>query len=115
MSAVADTQITITDTCFIDNNFVGEGVILLGSMDTFTHSNVYGTSDSGLECPFAMVEGDCLEYSSASCGGSASPPADSPVVSPVSDKQSNETPASGTASVALGFSFIGAVMVLLVL
>lgn len=113
LSAVAGAPITVTDTCFIDNNFVGDGVVLAGSMDTFTHSNVYGTSDSGLKCPFAMVDEECVEYSSTSCGGSASPPAGSPIVSPDGDKQQNETSTSGTASLALGFSLIGAFMILL--
>jgi hypothetical protein len=112
VSAVPSVPVSIRDTCFIDNDFIGDGAVLAGSLEKFNQSNVYGTIDTGLVCPFAMIDGGCIEYSSTTCRGVAtSPTAASPVVT--ADGAKNETSTSGTASVTLGFSLVGAVLVFL--
>jgi hypothetical protein len=109
LSAASGVAITIEDTCFIDNNFVGDAVVLAESLDLFNQSNVYGTYDEGVECPFALVGGTCIPYSSKTCRGIAGAPTAAPLV----EKPNNETSASRRASVSLGLSVVGVIMVVL--
>ena len=85
-------------------------------MELFEHSNVYGTFDEGLSCPFAFIEDTCIPYSSETCLVNAVPSGDagdSPVAAPVVVPTAPVVaPTSGTASVTLGFSFIGIFMVI---
>ena len=84
---------TFSNVCFTDNEFVGSGVVVVeGSIDDFTSSNVTGTVDLTLDCPYASIGfTSCVDYDSDTC--SASNPSDStdtpvpvPVVmAPVSD------------------------------
>jgi hypothetical protein len=62
-----DATLSISDSCFINNNFVGDGIVLAQEMDDFSHSNIYGTTDDELTCAFAMIAGDCVPFSSRSC------------------------------------------------
>jgi hypothetical protein len=62
-----DATLSISDSCFINNNFVGDGIILAQEMDDVSHSNIYGTADDELTCAFAMIAGDCVPFSSSSC------------------------------------------------
>jgi hypothetical protein len=67
ISGVEGSIMSISDTCFIDNNFVGDGTVVHLGVDGFTSSNNYGTADAGLECPFASVGSTCVPYESATC------------------------------------------------
>lgn len=94
LSAVSGVGITIEDTCFIDNNFIGDALIIAGTLDLFNQSNVYGTPDAGVNCSFALVNGTCIPFSSKTCSGSGA------------------ASASRRALMTLGFSFlVGAIMV----
>ena len=58
----------VTDTCFVDNDFVGPGaVILQQEQDLVRSSGNYGTFDAGLTCQFASIAGVCRPYESDSC------------------------------------------------
>jgi hypothetical protein len=76
VSGVAKAKMTFSDVCFTDNELIGSGVVVIeGSIEDFTSSNVSGTVDPTLECPFASIGfGSCVDYDSDTC--SASNPSD---------------------------------------
>jgi hypothetical protein len=62
-----DATLSISDSCFINNNFVGDGIILAQEMDDVSFNNTYGTEDDELTCAFAMIDGECVPFTSSSC------------------------------------------------
>ena len=76
------------DNCFIDNNFIGEGTVLLASAsDLVESSGNYGTKDDSISCQYVHIgTGDafeCIEFEATECafGPSAGvPPVDGPPV-----------------------------------
>ena len=65
----------VVDSCFIDNDFVGKGTIVMESSTSshFNESNNYGTPDDGLTCSFASVGESCVPFSSTKCSLSGTP------------------------------------------
>jgi hypothetical protein len=61
------STLNMTNTCFIDNVFVGKGVVVAESSDGFRESNSSGTATEGLTCQFASVDDVCVPYSSNTC------------------------------------------------
>jgi len=62
-------SLEIHDSCFLDNDFVGPGaVILQQEEDLVSSSGNYGTFDAGLNCQFISINGVCKDYESESCG-----------------------------------------------
>lgn len=60
------------NNCFIDNDFVGEGTVLLASAeDLIESSGNYGTEDNLLTCEFIHVgtrdEYECIEFEATEC------------------------------------------------
>ena len=62
----------LSDVCFLDNEFVGSGAVVAeGSIDDLTSSNVFGTVDPALECPYASIGfATCVDYDSDTCSAS---------------------------------------------
>ena len=57
----------ISDTCFINNDFVGAGVVVASNTTTFNESSTYGTTGDDLTCQFAVLNDECVAYSSNIC------------------------------------------------
>jgi hypothetical protein len=56
------SDVVVSDTCFLDNDFVGYGVVeLYGGGDdgdgTYEFTNNFVTGDDGTQCPFAAIMG----------------------------------------------------------
>ena len=64
----------LSDVCFTDNDFIGSGVIVVeGSIDDLTSSNVFGTVDPALKCPYASIGlVSCVDYDRDTCSASNS-------------------------------------------
>ena len=62
----------LSDVCFTDNDFIGSGVVVVeGSIDDLTSSNVFGTVDPALKCPYASIGlVSCVDYDSDTCSAS---------------------------------------------
>lgn len=80
-------QLSISDTCFINNNFAGAGVVIANSGTTiFTETSNYGTEVDDVKCQFAEVDGECVDFSSTTCTADKFtgivPPNSGPVVVP---------------------------------
>ena len=60
------TTFELTNSCFINNDFVGPGAVILSNPeDLLDHSGNFGTLDTGLECQFiAIGDTECIEYES---------------------------------------------------
>ena len=65
---------TIRDSCFIDNNFIGAGPVLSLQGNSISTSGNYGTFDNGVQCQFVVktqnvVAGDrtCIPYQESEC------------------------------------------------
>jgi hypothetical protein len=61
------STLVLTDTCFVDNNFVGDGTVVVVDKEVFIGSGNYGTMDDGLKCQFLSLNGTCVEYDSNTC------------------------------------------------
>jgi len=61
--------ISVKNSCFVDNDFVGEGaVIVQQEEDIIESSGNYGTFDDGLKCQFISIGGTtCRDYDSDVC------------------------------------------------
>lgn len=66
------STLKVIDSCFVDNNFVGKGAVIVESTtaDQFSETGNSGTLDEGLACPFASFGGTCVPFSSKKCGDS---------------------------------------------
>jgi hypothetical protein len=115
ISSVEGAKINITNVCFIDNNFVGEGVVVVqGSTNDLVSTNVFGMVDPELTCPFASTGDDtCVDYDSASCtalydGNDFHPvvPASSPITLPVPTTSSGVTIKTGISLVCFFSLFV---------
>lgn len=76
---------TISNTCFTDNEFIGSGVVVMeGTLDYFFSSDVTGTIDPTLECSYASIGFEsCVEYDRDTCSASDPEiPTDTNIVSP---------------------------------
>jgi hypothetical protein len=69
---VANAKMSFSNVCFIDNEFVGSGVVVLeGSIDDFTSSDVTGPVDPNLECSYASIGfSSCVDYDTSTCATS---------------------------------------------
>lgn len=74
VSSVANAKMTFSDVCFTNNEFLGSGVVIAeGSIDDLTSSNVFGTVDPALNCPYASIGfATCVDYDSFTCSASNS-------------------------------------------
>lgn len=109
----------------MNNNFVGIGTVQALNGTTVDYKNVYGTSDSGLQCLFVARQASslnpndvtCIEYDASSCGLSfyqTSPPSAAPVSASAPSPATSTTPAttSGTStayhlqSIAAAITFV---------
>jgi hypothetical protein len=68
----------LINNCFIDNNFIGDGPVVLASAEDLTDSSGnYGTEDDLLTCQFIYTgEGDTYECMDFEATGCASGPVD---------------------------------------
>jgi len=58
----------ITNSCFVDNDFVGPGAVILQQKEDLIHtSGNYGTADAGLTCDFLSIAGECQDFESSTC------------------------------------------------
>jgi hypothetical protein len=111
-----DATLSISDSCFINNNFVGDGIIIAEEMDDVSFSNTYGTADDELTCPFAMIDGDCVPFSSSSCTAkSGNVVDDSNTGNTTNGGSTNGTSTSGTSSVQLRLSIMVGILLVLAL
>jgi hypothetical protein len=119
ISVGLDATLSISDSCFINNNFVGDGLIIAEEMDDFSHSNIYGTTDDELTCPFAMIDGDCVPFSSSSCTAKSGNVVDDSntgnTTNGGSTGSTNGTSTSGTSSVQLRLSIMVGILLVLAL
>lgn len=72
IQVVANSTIVIRNSCFIDNSFVGRGIVLLDTQESLVgESNNYGTSNGNVECEFISARssgnGTWIEFSSTAC------------------------------------------------
>jgi hypothetical protein len=69
VSGVANAKMSFSNVCFTNNEFIGSGVVVVeGSIDDFSSSNVSGTVDPNLNCPYASIGfSSCVEYDSDTC------------------------------------------------
>lgn len=83
---MANAKVSISDVCFIDNEFTGSGVVIVeGSMDDLISSNVTGDIDPNLECSYASIGfSSCVDYDSDTCSASNPAGPSVPNVVPVS-------------------------------
>ena len=97
----------LTDSCFINNDFVGPGAVILSNPeDLLDHSGNYGTHDTGLECQgIAIGDTECIEYDSPVCvanptlsaeAAPTSPSAPTPATTPVNPPTGGNTPTTPT-------------------
>lgn len=109
MASVEGAKVSISDTCFTNNIFSGKGVVVIeGSEADFTASNVFGTTDEKLSCPFTSIRDEsCVDYDSATCSavnafvsGSTSTTEDSTTPTEEADTAKN---ASSSFSIEIGF------------
>ena len=83
---VEGSTLSLKDNCFIDNNFVGEGVaIVQRESDLLLAEGNYVSKDDNLQCPFVAVE----SASGVTCIGTIAEKCNIPGV---------ETPSSALAS-----------------
>jgi hypothetical protein len=61
------STLILADTCFVNNNFVGEGTVVVVDKGAYIGSGNYGTMDDGLTCQFVNLNGTCVEYDSKTC------------------------------------------------
>ena len=65
---VQGASLTLTDSCFVNNDFVGSAAVTLAQeQDLLLSSGNYGTRDDGVACKFMSIGGVCREYESTSC------------------------------------------------
>jgi hypothetical protein len=68
IQVVNGSTLVITNSCFLGNNFVGRGVVLVDGPEILTESGNYGTFDTNLDCQFVNVgDASCIEFSSPTC------------------------------------------------
>jgi hypothetical protein len=65
---VNGSTLELTNSCFLGNNFVGRGAVLVDDVDSLKESGNYGTYDANLECQFvSALDASCIGYSSPTC------------------------------------------------
>jgi len=58
------------DTCFLDNEFDGDGIILASSTEDLELTNNHVSNTVGTTCAFVSVEGECLDFDAPQCASS---------------------------------------------
>ena len=99
----------LTDNCFVGNDFVGPGAVLLASEeDLLGTSGNYGDDlDDGLVCPFIAIGSECHDFESEVCGANV------PLLAREDSPPPTAAPASGAASITRGVSMAGLMTMLL--
>jgi len=73
VSIAAGSTLTITNTCVLGNDFIGEGVVLIAEQASLLNSSGnFGTQDDSLICEFihaldVVNETICIDYESDTC------------------------------------------------
>ena len=69
INVVEGATLAISDSCFAQNDFVGDGAVILDrEEDLLSSSGNFGAADdNGVVCQFISIGGKCREYESTSC------------------------------------------------
>lgn len=63
----AGATLTLEDNCFINNDFVGKGVVIADLEGAVTSSGNFGSPDDGLDCEFLAQGSSCTGYEEDDC------------------------------------------------
>lgn len=114
--------LTLRNVCFLNNDFTGNGTVLIEDGATFSFSDTYASPQEDLECQFAAITGadgdiTCTDYDgdAENCGSTtpAPVPVGSTTPAPVPGASNAPSPAPSTASGSAAASFkAGAVAIM---
>ena len=113
VGSIAGAKVSFRDTCFMDNEFIGSGVVVVEgtAADLVETTNVYGDNVPELECQFASIGfKTCVEFDRTTCSASSAfhqAVEGAPVAAPVSVTPltgNNTVPTSGSYSIQMGLS-----------
>ena len=69
----AGNTLELENNCFVDNDLIGQGLIILKDEDTLTkHTNNFASSDPDLICQFVAIEAEdgsptCIDNDAKTC------------------------------------------------
>ena len=103
------SSIILQDSCFLDNYFLGDGIVILNETANAIIGNNYVDDGmmSDLICSFAMKEesGECIQPDSDSCSLLGLPPKSSPEQASTANNNNSTNPVLNFLSIKFGDNF----------